>query len=210
MKKSYIACFATLCCACLLLIGCSDDDDNTPNSQTPVPTTQNFDFRTDDPGSYVRVDRIGMPAIATALIDSDDSYNEANPSDDLSMQNPFVAEILANLDALHTALDNQLMDLSLTPCTVVGDGTGTCATAAVPLIIPDTLKINTSADAGFPNGRKLTDPVIAVTLAVALLELTGDMPAQTAVDLVGVVNPTANDLELPTTFPFLANPHQAQ
>jgi hypothetical protein len=46
----------------------------------------------------------------------------------------------------------------------VGDGTGTCAQFAVPLILPDTLKIDTSADAGFPNDRFSTDPVIDVTL----------------------------------------------
>jgi len=110
-----------------------------------------------------------MPAIATALIASDDDYNRADPVDDIDSANPFVAEILGSLTALHEALDDQLMGLGLTPCTVVGDGTGTCATTAVPLIIPDTLTLDTSAAAGFPNGRLLTDPVIAVTLAVALL-----------------------------------------
>ena len=147
-----------------------------------------------------------MPAIATALIDSDDSYNQADPIDDLA--GTFVPEILANLDFLHGALDGQLNSLGLTPCTVVGDGTGTCAATAVPLIIPDTMKIDTSLPAGFPNGRMLQDPVIDVTLAVALLELGGEQPPHTAIDLVGVLNPAANDLEFETNFPFLAAPHQ--
>ena len=80
----------------------------------------------------------------------------------------------------------------------------------MPLIIPDTVKIDTSVEAGFPNGRLLTDPVVAITLAVGLLELTGD-PAPHAPDaLVGVVNPAANDRELMADFPFLAAPFEAQ
>jgi hypothetical protein len=72
------------------------------------------------------------------------------------------------------------------------------------LVIPDTLTINTSAAAGFPNGRTLTDPVIDVTLAVILLDLT--VAGQDATTLVGV-NPTANDVEFLDAFPYLAAPH---
>ncbi|MEO1267871.1 MAG: DUF4331 family protein, partial [Myxococcota bacterium] len=97
--------------------------------------------------------------------------------------------------------------LELTPCSVVGDGTGVCAAQAVPLIIPDTLKIDTSTDAGFPNGRLLADPVMDVTLAVILLDLS--VEEQDVTTLVGV-NPTANDLgedgAFPTEFPYLHPP----
>lgn len=179
---------------------CGSDDDPAPL----LASSEAFDFRTDDPSAYNRIDRSGMPAISTALIASSDSYNQSDPVDDIA--GTFVPEILNSLTALHGALDTQLTGLGLTPCTVVGDGTGSCAAFAVPLIIPDTVKLDTSVTAGFPNGRLLTDPVIAVTLAVALLELTGD-PAPHAPDaLVGVVNPTANDVALPASFPFLAEP----
>ena len=179
---------------------CGSDDDPAPL----LASAAAFDFRTDDPSAYNRIDRSGMPAISTALIASSDSYNQSDPVDDIA--GTFVPEILNSLTALHGALDTQLTGLGLTPCTVVGDGTGSCAAFAVPLIIPDTVKLDTSVAAGFPNGRLLTDPVIAVTLAVALLELTGD-PAPHAPDaLVGVVNPTANDVALPASFPFLAEP----
>ena len=179
---------------------CGSDDDPAPF----LASAAAFDFRTDDPSAYNRIDRSGMPAISTALIASSDSYNQSDPVDDIA--GTFVPEILNSLTALHGALDTQLTGLGLTPCTVVGDGTGSCAAFAVPLIIPDTVKLDTSVTAGFPNGRLLTDPVIAVTLAVALLELTGD-PAPHAPDaLVGVVNPTANDVALPASFPFLAEP----
>lgn len=183
------------------LSACSSDDDEATPSDT---TAAAFDFRTDEPSAFTRIDRSGMPAISTALIASADSYNQADPVDDIA--GTFVPEILSTLTTLHGALDTQLSGLGLTPCTVIGDGTGSCAAFAVPLIIPDTLKLDTSTAAGFPNGRLLTDPVIAVTLAVALLELTGD-PAPHAPDaLVGVVNPIANDVPLPADFPFLAEP----
>lgn len=184
--------------AAAVVSSCSDSDD-------PAPTVVDFDFRTEATTEYSRIDRSGMPAIATALIASKDSYNQSNPVDDIA--GTFVPEILNSLTTLHTALDTQLTGLGLTPCTVVGDGTGTCAAFAVPLIIPDTVKLDTTTAAGFPNGRMLPDPVIDVTLAVALLELTGDPAPHEATALVGVLNPSANDKEFEPAFPFLAAPH---
>ena len=190
---------------CTTLIACDSDDGGSANA-IPDDSASAFNFPTALPSDYTRVDRAGMPAIATALIASDDSYNAADPVNDIAGE--FVPEILGSLEFLHGALDAQLQELGLTPCTVVGDGTGTCAAFAVPLIIPDTVSVDTSVEAGFPNGRLLTDPVIAVTLAVALLELTGDQPPHTPVDLVGALNPPANDLPFEGEFPFLAPAHQ--
>lgn len=221
-KRTFVAAIV-----CVTLSACSSNDDNGTGTDAidggdgmTVDVVDTEDMEGDSPSDvtgptgdfafsdvafedYTRVDRSGMPAIATALIESDDAYNAANPTDDVA--GSFVPEIVASLNFVHGALDSQLMDLGLTPCTVE-DGTGTCVQFAAPLIIPDTMSINTENPAGFPNGRMLADPVIAVTLAVALLELTGDPAPHTAVDLVGVVNPPANDLEFNTEFPFLADP----
>jgi len=192
-----------------VLTACNSNDDSDDDmTEVPPPVdgeVAEFAFSSAEPSAYTRVDRAGMPAISTALIASKDSYNQSNPTDDIA--GTFVPEILASLDFLHGALDDQLLGLGLTPCTVVGDGTGTCAQFAVPLILPDTMKIDTTAAAGFPNGRMLADPVIGVTLAVALLELTGDPAPHTALDLVGALNPAANDKEFLPEFPFVAAPH---
>lgn len=204
MNKSFKTILMPLALTGGLLTACSDNDDPTTPT-TPAPTTLDFNFRTEAPGDYMRVDRSGMPAISTALIASKDSYNESNPTDDIA--GTFVPEILNSLTSLHTALDSQLMGLELTPCTVVGDGSGSCAAFAVPLIIPDTVKLNTDSAAGFPNGRLLSDPVIDVTLAVALLELAGDTPPHAPEALVGILNPAENDKPFSTEFPFLATPH---
>lgn len=187
----------TVVVSAFMLSACSSSDDNDASAA--------YLFETEDVSTYTRVDRMGMPAIATALISSKDAYNDANPTDDSA--GTFVPEILTSLNTLHGALDAQLVQLGLTPCTVVGDGTGTCAQFAVPLILPDTLKLNTSVTSGFPNGRMLPDPVVDVTLAVALLELTGEPAPHAPVALVGVLNPAQNDKAFDSSFPFLAAPH---
>jgi hypothetical protein len=150
-----------------------------------------------------RIDRMGMPAVATAVITSKQAYNEADPTDDAA--GTFVGEIVNNLTALHAALDDDLIGLGLTPCTV-----DEAVAQAAPLVVPDVIKVDTSAPSGFPNGRRLTDTVIDVTLAVIFLDVAGlgatDGP-HTAGTLVGV-NPTANDEAFSAAFPYLAQPHQ--
>jgi len=169
--------------------------------------TGGWTFRTDDPGDYTRVDRMGMPAVATALISGSagttkNQYNDGDPADDAA--GTFVPEIVANIDAIHAALDDDLAGLSLVPCS--GTAGGSCVSQGAPLIIPDTLTIDPSMAPGFPNGRTLPDPVIDVTLAVVLLDL--GVPGQDATTLATMpVNPAANDVEFLDTFPYLAAPH---
>lgn len=148
-------------------------------------------------GDYERVDRAGMPAVNTALITSKNAYNLADPVDDIDPANPFVAEIVASIDGLHAALDGELTGLGLTPC-----ASADCVAQGGPLVLPDTLKVDTQMPAGFPNGRTPSDPVMDITLAVLLL----DLGVHTAVDLVGV-NPPENDVAFDSEFPYLADPH---
>lgn len=88
----------------------------------------------------------------------------------------------------------------VTPCldqVIPGTGGVTVAQA----VVPDTLTINLGAASGFPNGRRLEDPVIDVTLAVIFLDLGVHSPAT----LAGVpVNPPANDVQFQAGFPYLA------
>lgn len=170
------------------------DTTDTTTGELPDP----FVFAEDPAGSYSRVDRMGMPAIATAVITNKDAYNAANPVDDVATD--FVDEITINVSALHTALNDDLDALGLTPCLAAVCVLGQAAS----LVVPDTLKIDLTADAGFPNGRRLQDPVIDVTLAVVLLDLNvhgvtlfADLP----------LNPPANDVPFLAEFPFLADPN---
>lgn len=84
-----------------------------------------------------------------------------------------------------------------------------CLTQAIPgagttvagAVVPDTLTLNLAAASGFPNGRRLTDPVIDVTLAVIFLDLT----RHSATSFAALpVNPAANDQTFRMAFPYLA------
>lgn len=163
------------------------------------PVALTFSFNNDPVSAFDRVDRMGMPAIATAVITSKDDYNQANPTDDAD--GDFVGEITANVTGLHTALDDDLVLAGLVPCLAAD-----CVGQAAPFVVPDVITINVGDPAGFPNGRLLTDQVIDVTLALVLLDLTS--PNQTVTTLAGLpLNPAANDKAFRDTFPYLATPH---
>jgi hypothetical protein len=70
----------------------------------PPATSGPFNFRSDPPSMYVRVDRMGNPAVATLLIggSAKTAYNDANPSDDATRE--FVTEIQNDLGAETDAL----------------------------------------------------------------------------------------------------------
>jgi hypothetical protein len=184
----------------LTLAACDGDDDTDTEGTGDTDTAEvDYNFRTDAPSAYTRVDRIGMPAVSTALITSKDAYNDADPVDDVA--GDFVGEIVASLVGLHAALDDDLDGVGLTPCTVEADGAGTCVAQGGPLILPDTLVLDFTAASGFPNGRTLEAPVIDVTLAVVLLDLS----VHGADTLAGLpLNPPANDVAFMTSFPYLA------
>lgn len=71
------------------------------------------------------------------------------------------------------------------------------------LVVPDVIRLDLTQAAGFPNGRRYLDPVVDVTLAVALL----DLRVHSATTFASLpLNPNGVDQPLPTTFPFLAPP----
>jgi hypothetical protein len=182
---------AGLVASAALIVGCGHHHDSSS------PSTS-FSFNTTSSADYAQIDRVGMPAVNTAVITSKDAYNAATPTDDSS--GLFVQQITTDVASLHTTLDAALMAAHLVPAS-----TATSISQAAPLIVPDTLKINTTAAAGFPNGRHLTDPVVDITLAVVLLDLSQN--GQTASTLANLpLNPPANDKAFSATFPYLAAP----
>jgi len=94
-----------------------------PQGSPPIttPSGTGFTFRTDAASMYERVDRMGMPAVATALIGSDmkEAYNDADPADDAD--GTFVPELAAQLTGLTNALADDLTDAGLTPCATAAD-----------------------------------------------------------------------------------------
>ena len=85
-----------------------------PPGLTPGGAT--FNFRTDPVSSYVQVDRMGMPAVATAVIGSSAKtrYNDDSPAIDGTRK--YVPEIQNTLTALTNALADDFTRLGLTLC----------------------------------------------------------------------------------------------
>jgi hypothetical protein len=88
------------------------------NGNPPMPPTTgtNFNFRSDPPSAYVSTDRMGMPAVATALISTSQKnpYNDATPADDTAGR--FQTDIKATLTGLTNALADDFQRLSLSMC----------------------------------------------------------------------------------------------
>src|SRR3954465_6446081 len=88
------------------------------SGRPPMPPAggTNFNFRTDPPSAYTSVDRMGMPAVATALISSaqKNAYNDATPADDVNGK--FTADIASTLTGLTNALADDFQRLSLNMC----------------------------------------------------------------------------------------------
>lgn len=171
--------------------------------------------RLDTADKYTRVDRMGMPAVATALVGDKarkTNYNDGNPANDVK---DFLTDWGMRLQTFHTALDDDLTMLKLVPCSMMPAAPSTlpqCLTqeyatgkSVASLIAPsDVIRINPASPAGFPNGRRLEDPVIDVTLAVLLLDLKA--PGQAADTLAKLpLNPKQNDIAggiFLTEFPY--------
>lgn len=127
-------------------------------------------------GPWQQIDRMGNPAV-NGLISpaSKDFFNIGRPENDAT---DFAGEMIAIMTLLGTNQEN------------IGILTS--------IVVPDTLKLDTSKPTEFPNGRKLTDDVLD-TLVFYLFNQT---PFPDGV--------YANDKEFLESFPFLAPPHQPE
>lgn len=94
-------------------------------------------------GPWEQIERMGNPAIATALIakKNRDKFNIVTPNKDAREFGP---EMLASLDGYGTNAQNKAILASVA--------------------VPDTLKIDLEAASGFPNGRRPQDDVIDTLL----------------------------------------------
>ena len=91
--------------------------------------------------------------------------------------------------------------ISVIPC-INQEVPGTGKTV-LQLVVPDTITVDFSKASGFPNGRRLEDPVIDVILAAILLDMRVHGPS-TFVNIP--LNPPANDRPFRAAFPYLALP----
>lgn len=91
----------------------------TPNGtpQVATGTGSGFDFRTDPDSAYVSVDRMGNPAIATALVSSSKklSYNDDTPTGDVTSEK-YLTEYEHELDKLFGLIGDDVEKLQLKIC----------------------------------------------------------------------------------------------
>jgi hypothetical protein len=199
------------------------DTDTTPMTDTGATDTgatttgdpTAFEFRDDPPDAYTQIDRMGLPAINTALnIAGDkDAYNASNPADDIAGM--WDDEAFDSLSILHEGdvqggnpdpafgLDDDLIGAGFNVCPVVGAGDCDEQTGGV-MPNGDQISLDTEVASGFPNGRQPQDAVMDILLAVALLDLIP--PNEESITALAElpVNPTMNDVAFPGDFPWFA------
>lgn len=125
-------------------------------------------------GAGVQVDRMGRPAINTVFNHGDDknTFNAIQPTEDRSLFLDSFVQTLQTLGGYSTA----------------------DATNIAQILLPDILTYDYSSSEGFLNGRRLTDDVIDIELALVTNgAITGDG-----------VGPHG---DLSSAFPYLGPPH---
>ena len=214
---------AALISGVLGISGCGDSGDRVRADGTPPPppapapaplTPGTYNMRVDGPERYVRVDRMGQPAVGTALLsrapgsrpnggNQRDALNRADPAGDTA----FVPEMLATLTTLLQQLDPAFAMAGVTPCSQGAGSTidiDKCVVQVAPVIVPDVITFDLDRPTSWPNGRAFDDPVVDRLLALALIDL--DIYD---IDLLWnlPLNPPGNEGnrndQSPGTFPYL-------
>jgi hypothetical protein len=166
-------------------------------------------------GSFVQVSRLGMPLVNEVVIPvgQKDKWNGSIPSADAQFLSyvtdpevPKLLQLVYGIPAPATPR-NDLVQVFLTGVPGLNQPSGVKAsemlrlnTDILPTASPARLGVLAADIQGFPNGRRLTDDVIDITLQAAAGVLGG---VKTSLG-DGV---DRNDAAFRTTFPYLAFPH---
>jgi hypothetical protein len=167
-------------------------------------------------GNFVQVSRLGMPLVNEVIIPvgQKDRWNGSAPTADgagflgnyLDPEVPKLLQLVYGIQAPATPR-NDFVQVFLTGVPGLNQPAGVKAaemlrlnTDILPTASPARLGVLAADIQGFPNGRRLTDDVIDITL-------------QAAVGVLGGVKTSLgdgvdrNDVAFRTTFPYLAFPH---
>jgi hypothetical protein len=181
----------------------------------PATTTRSAGTETAS-GNFVQVSRLGMPLVNEVVIPvgKKDLWNSSKPSDDgqfLSyVTDPEVPKLLQAVYGLSAPATprNDLVQVFLTGVPGLNQPAGVKAsemlrlnTDIAPSPAPSRLGVLANDLQGFPNGRRLTDDVIDITVQAAAGILTG-AKVSTLGDGVD-----RNDVPFRSSFPYLASPH---
>ena len=183
-------------------------------SSRPAMTTRQAGTETTS-GNFVQVSRLGMPLVNEVVIPvgQKDKWNGSRPADDAQflsyVTEPEVPKLLEAIYGLRApaAPRNDLVQVFLTGVQNLNQPSGVRPSEMLrlnmdisPVASPNRLGALANDIAGFPNGRRLTDDVIDITLRVAAGALTG--ANSTLGDGVD-----RNDVAFRPSFPYLGLPH---
>jgi hypothetical protein len=181
----------------------------------PATTTRAAGSETTS-GSMVQVSRLGMPLVNEVVIPlgQKDRWNGSNPTQDAQflsfVTDPEVPKLLQAVYGITAPSTprNDLVQVFLTGVPNLNQPSGVrpgemlrLNTDIAPTARPSRLGVLANDISGFPNGRRLTDDVIDITLQVAAGVLTGAR-VSTLGDAVD-----QNDVPFRSTFPYLGQPH---
>ena len=180
----------------------------------PATTTRAAGTETST-GTFVQISRLGMPLVNEVVIPlgQKDKWNGSNPTGDAQflsfVTDPEVPKLLQAVYGIQAPSTprNDLVQVFLTGVPGLNQPSGVkpgemirLNTDIGPTASPARLGVLAGDLAGFPNGRRLTDDVLDITL-------------QAAVGVLGGVKTTLgdgvdrNDVAFRTTFPYIAQPH---
>ena len=199
------------------------------NGLTPAAGTS-ADTAATESGDFVQVSRLGNPLVNEVVIPvkDKDRFNNSTPDRDTQflqyVQDPEVPRLIESIykikapDTDAATAGTQRSDLVSVFLTGVKDvnnldvnqGVTTSTPAEMlrlnmgvaPTARPNRLGVIAGDNAGFPNGRRLSDDVVDIALQVLEGELVG-----TPNDLGDAVS--SNDLPFSGTFPYVALPHNS-
>ncbi len=172
-------------------------------------------------GDFVQVSRLGSPLVNEVVIPVSlkDAFNSLNPDQDATVmeavarvKDPEVPKLIASIYGIEApaAPRDDLVAAFLTgikglnqPPKVTPSEQLRLNTKIPPSSSPNRLGVLAKDNAGFPNGRRLTDDVVDIELQALEGAITK-----------GIIKPLAagdavneNDLEFGSTFPYVALPH---
>ena len=181
----------------------------------PATTTRQAGSETST-GAFIQVSRLGMPLVNEVVVPlgKKDVWNGSKPSDDgqflsyvTDPEVPKLLQLLYGLSAPATPR-NDLVQVFLTGVPGLNQPSGVKASEMIrlntdigPVASPARLGVLAGDIAGFPNGRRLTDDVLDITVQAAAGILTG---AKVSGLGDGV---DRNDVPFRTSFPYLGFPH---
>ena len=167
-------------------------------------------------GAFIQVSRLGMPLVNEVVlpVGQKDKWNGSRPADDAQFLSyvtdpevPKLLQLLYNVQAPSTPR-NDLVQVFLTGVPGLNQPSGVRAsemlrlnTDIAPTGSPARMGVLANDIQGFPNGRRLTDDVIDITIQAAAGILSGARVSSLG---DGV---DRNDVPFRTSFPYLAFPH---